>query len=181
MKRYAVSKVRMPALAEDDRLVALLEHVLGGHEQLLERARQPALDQHRAAGAADLRQQRVVLHVAGADLDDVGHLEHGLEVARVHQLGHHRQPGLLLGLGQQAQALLPQALEGVRARARLVRAAADHRRAGLRDDVRRRQHLVARLDGARPGDEREVLAADLRPPISSTVRSPCLSCELASL
>ena len=39
----------------------------------------------------------------------------GLEVARVHQLGDDRQAGSLLGLGQQAQALRPEALEGVRA------------------------------------------------------------------
>ena len=56
--------------------------------------------------AADLGQQRVVLHVARADLDHVGDLEHRLEVARVHQLGDDRQPGLLLGLGEQPQALL---------------------------------------------------------------------------
>ena len=109
------------------------------------------------------RQQRVVLHVARAELDDVGDLEHRLEVAGVHQLGDDRQAGALLGLGQQAQPLLPQALEGVRARARLVGAAAQHRRAAGEHRVGGGQQLVARLDGARPGDQREVLAADLAP------------------
>ena len=42
-------------------------------------------------GAADLAEQREVLHVARAELDHVGHLEHRLEVAHVHQLGHDRQ------------------------------------------------------------------------------------------
>ena len=56
---------------------------------------QPALDEHRDAGAADLAQQRVVLHVARADLDDVGDLGDGLDVARVHQLGDDRQAGAL--------------------------------------------------------------------------------------
>ena len=41
--------------------------------------------------APDLGQQRVVLHVARADLDHVGDLEHGVEIAQVHQLGDDRQ------------------------------------------------------------------------------------------
>ena len=85
VKREAVGGLERadPALAQDDRLVALLEDVLGGHQQLVQRAGQAALDQDRAARAADLGQQRVVLHVAGADLDHVGDLEHGVEVAGV--------------------------------------------------------------------------------------------------
>ena len=35
-----------------------------------------------------------------------------------------------------------------------------------RDDPRGLEQLLARLDRAGPGDQREVLAADLRPPIS---------------
>ena len=46
-------------------------------------------------------------------LNHVGHLHHGVQIANVHQLGHDRQPGLLLGLGQQPQAGFTQALEGV--------------------------------------------------------------------
>ena len=151
------------ALAEQHVLVALLEDVLGGHEQLVERARQAALDEHRTLRAADLGEQRVVLHVARADLDDVRDLEHRLEVAGVHELGDDRKAGLGLGLGEQPQPLLAEPLEGVRARARLVGAAAEHRRAGAADDVGGGEQLVARLDGARPGDEGEVVAADLAP------------------
>ena len=64
-----------PALAQHHRVVALLEDVLGGHQQLVERRGQAALEQRRAAAAPDLGEQRVVLHVAGADLDHVGDLE----------------------------------------------------------------------------------------------------------
>ena len=95
------------ALAEHHLLVALLQHVLRRHQELLERRRQPALQKHRLAGAADLGEQRVVLHVARAELHDVGHLEHRLEVAHVQQLGHDRQAGLGLRLGEQAQAASP--------------------------------------------------------------------------
>jgi hypothetical protein len=151
------------ALAEHHVGVALLEDVLRAHQQLLERRRQAALEQHRDARAPDLGEQRVVLHVARADLDDVRDLGHRLDVAHVHQLGDDRQPGLRLGLAQQPQALLAEALEGVRRGARLVRAAAIHRRAGGRHGVRGGEDLVARLDGARTGDQREVVAADLAP------------------
>ena len=53
----------------------------------------------------------------------------------------------------------PSPWKRVRRRARLVRAAAEHRRAGGGDGVRRGQRLVARLDGAGAGDHREVIAA----------------------
>jgi hypothetical protein len=42
------------ALAEHHLLVALLQHVLRRHQELLERGRQASLQQHRLAGAADL-------------------------------------------------------------------------------------------------------------------------------
>jgi hypothetical protein len=47
------------------------------------------------------------------------------------------------------EAGLPQAVEGVRARARLVGAAAQHGRAAGQDVVGGGEELVARLDGAR--------------------------------
>ena len=165
VEREAVGRLERAdaALAEQHVRVALLEDVLRRHQQLLERGAEAALEQHRQARAADLAQQRVVLHVAGAELDHVGDLGDRLDVARVHQLGDDRQPGLGLGLGEQAQALLPEALEGVRARARLVGAAAEEARAARGDRARRGHDLVARLDRARPGDEAEVVAADLAP------------------
>ena len=124
-------------------------------------ARQAALEQHRLAGAADLGEERVVLHVARAELHHVGHLDHGVEVAHVHQLGDDRHAGLLLRLLQQAEALVAEALERVRRGARLVGAAAQQLRAGVLDRVRGLEQHVARLDGARAGDRHEVLAADL--------------------
>ena len=127
-------------------------------------ADRPRLSSTGLPGAADLGQQRVVLHVARADLDHVGDLEHRLEVARVHQLGDDRQPGLGLGLGEQPQALLPEPLEGVRRGARLVGAAAEHRRAGRRRPRARSSSVWSRDSTVHgPGDQREVLAADLAP------------------
>ena len=60
------------ALAEDHLAVALFDDVLGGHQPLFDRGRQAALEQHRLVGASDLGEELEVLHVAGADLHDVG-------------------------------------------------------------------------------------------------------------
>ena len=89
-----------PALAEDHVLVALLEDVVGGLQQLVERRRQPALEQHRLAELARDLEQRVVLHVARADLHDVGVLGDRVGVLGVEQLGDDRQPGLVARLGE---------------------------------------------------------------------------------
>ncbi len=56
------------ALAEYDAVVAAGHHVLGGEQELLDRRTHATLQEHRAIGLADLRQEREVLHVAGADL-----------------------------------------------------------------------------------------------------------------
>src|SRR5205814_1947276 len=83
VEREAVGGLKRadPALAEHHRLVALLEDVFGRHQQLLQSAREAALDQRRAPAPADLGQKRVVLHVARADLDHVGDLQDRLEAS----------------------------------------------------------------------------------------------------
>ena len=53
-----------------------------------------------------------------------------------------------------------ESLEGVGRRARLVRAAAEHRRAGSRHRVRRGDEHLAALDRTRPGDDGERVAAE---------------------
>ena len=144
-----------PALAQDHVLVALLEHVVGGHQQLVERGRQPALEQHGLAELARHLEQRVVLHVARADLDHVGVLGDELGVRRVEQLGDDRQAGDRARLGEDLQPRRAQALERERRRARLERAAAQHAGARGRDRLRHPERLLARLDGAGAGDQRE--------------------------
>ena len=130
MKRVAVSKVRIPRSQRIDGLVALLEDVVGGLQQLVERRAQPALEQDGLAELARDLEQRVVLHVARADLHDVGVLGDRLGVLGVEQLGDDRQAGLRARLGEDLERLAAQALERERRRARLEGAAAQHRGAG---------------------------------------------------
>ena len=80
--------------------------------------------------APDFVEQREVLRVARADLEDVGVLRDKLDVARVHHLRDDRQAGLVARGGEDVEALLAVAPEGVRARARLEGAAAQDVPAG---------------------------------------------------
>ena len=165
VEREPVARLERPdaALAEHHLVVALLEHVLGRHQELLERRGKASLQQHREPGAADLGQQRVVLHVPGADLDHVSHLDHVLGVADVHELGDDREARLLARFGEEPESLGAEALERVRRGPGLVGAAAQHRRPAVGDRLGHLQGLRAALDGARAGDQREVVASDLAP------------------
>ena len=77
------------ALAEDDPPVAPREDVLGGAQELRDGRAEAALEEHGLVDLAELLEQCVARHAARADLDHVGHLGHGLHVARVEHLGHH--------------------------------------------------------------------------------------------
>ena len=79
------------ALAEDDVGVAFAHDVLGSHQQLVDGARQAALEKHGCRGLPDLLEEVEVLCVAGADLHDVNlAVDEDLHVAGVHDLGHDR-------------------------------------------------------------------------------------------
>ncbi len=52
-----------------------------------------SLKDHGLAGGADILKQAKVLHIAGADLNHIGKLCDGLQVAWVEHLGHDGQPG----------------------------------------------------------------------------------------
>ena len=143
------------ALAQDDVRVARADDVLGGHQPLLDRRAVAALEHDRPGDPPDVAQQRVVLHVPGADLEDVGVLGDDVDLVRLHHLGDDRQTGPLAGLGEVAQALDAQALERVGRGPRLERATAQDRGAGGRDRVGGLEQLVAALDRARAGHHRQ--------------------------
>ncbi len=142
--------------------IAGADDVLRGHQPLLDRGAIAALEHHRPGDPADRGEQRVVLHVAGADLEDVGVLGHDVDLVGLHHLGDDRQAGPLAGLREVAQRLDAEALERVRARARLEGAAAQDRRAGRLDPVGRLEELVAALHGTGAGHDREAPVADRR-------------------
>ena len=123
----------------------------------------PRLSSTGLPDLADPLEQREVLHVAGADLQDVGVLGHQLDLVRLHDLGHDRQAGALARRPQQGEAVLLEPLEGVGRGARLEGAAAEHVRAGGLDALRHRGELGLRLDGARSGHHHDLGAAHRDP------------------
>ena len=129
--RVESSNVRTPALAEDHLAVALRQDVLGRHQQVLDRRAHPPLQEDGRPGPADLLEQVEVLHVPGADLDDVGVPLDQLDLARVHDLGDDRHAEPLAGGLEHLQAVLAQPLEAVGAGPRLERPAAEDVGPGL--------------------------------------------------
>ena len=114
--RVYVSNVRMPrshrmtfGLPELTMYSAAISHSSIGRAVA-------ALEHHRPGDPPDVAQQRVVLHVPGADLEDVGVLGDDVDLVRLHDLGDDRQAGPLARLGEVAQRLDAEALERVRAR-----------------------------------------------------------------
>jgi len=75
-----------------------------------------ALEHDRPRHSPDVAQERVVLHVPGADLEDVRVLGDDVDLVGLHHLGDHRQPRPLARFGEIAQPLDPETLEVSRER-----------------------------------------------------------------
>ncbi len=144
------------ALAEDHLRLPSCQDVLGRQEQLLHRRHESALQQHRLAHAPHRLQQGVILHVAGADLQDVGVGGHRVHEIRMHDLGDRGQAVAPAGFGQKHQTLLAQALEAVGRGARLVGAAAQDPAAAGGDLAGARLDLLGILHRAGAGHDHEL-------------------------
>ncbi len=148
-----------PPLAQDHVLPALFGYVLRRQQPLFDRRREAPLEDDAVVGPGDRRadalQEREVRHVARAYLDDLRVLHDELYILGVHDLGDGLEAELARDLGEYLQALLAQALEGVRGGAGLEGAAADILVSGLFDGLGRGDELVVALDGAGAGDNPE--------------------------
>src|SRR5487761_766503 len=148
-------------LAQDHVAVALRQDILGGEQPFLDGRRHSPLQQDRLARAAGLLEQRVVLHVAGAELEDVGIARHQLDVARRHHLCHDLEAGLLASQRHHLQGRFAQALKRIGRGARLERAATQDRRSlGGHVPGGLEEHLLT-FDRARSGHHHDLFASDL--------------------
>ena len=109
-------------LAEDHLPISLGEDVFGRHEQVFHGRAHAAFEEDGLLGAAAFLEQVEVLHVAGADLEDVGIALDGLDLARVHDLGHDRHAEAVAGRAQDLEPVAAEPLEAVGAGAGLERA-----------------------------------------------------------
>ena len=151
------------ALAQHHVVVALGGEVVGGGQPLGDGAREAALVQHhlvRLGGhLADLLQQAEVLEVARAHLQAVHVGVHELAVRGVHDLGERLQAVPLARVLHDLEGFLAQALERVRVRARLERAAADPFQAEAGHAFGHFVELLDRLHGARAGEDGDLVGA----------------------
>src|ERR1700736_752536 len=150
-------------LAENDVVIPFREDVLGAQKQLVYRRRHPTLEKHRLFHPTDGLEKRIVLHVAGADLDAVGQLRDHLRPVRVHRLRDDRESCLFARERQKLEAFPSHSLKGVRRAARLERTATQRVAAGGLHNSRRREYLRLRFNGARPADDDDSIAADRYP------------------
>ncbi|MNK71396.1 hypothetical protein D3C87_908460 [compost metagenome] len=139
--------------------VALVEDVLGGHEPLLEGSSGAALEHDGFGEAADLLEQREVLHVAGAELEDVGVVSAQLHVLRVHDLGNDGHLQGLAGLREKLEPLFSESLEGIGASPGLEGAATEDRRPGILDGLGGLEELLAGFDRAWAGHDDELVGS----------------------
>ena len=134
--------------------------VFGRHEQFLDGGAEAALQHDGAAAAAQHFEQREVLHVARADLQDVGVFGDQVDVAVAHDLGDDSETGGFTRFGEQFQAFAFHALEIVGRSAGLKRAAAQDGGAGRGDGFGRFHDLLFAFDGAGAGHGDELIAAN---------------------
>src|SRR6266436_10348315 len=150
VKRVDVSKVRMPRG----------ENVLRRKQELLDARGHAALEEHRLAHFAHPAEQREVLNVPRADLQDVGVLSHQLHALRLEDFRHDGQPGAFARVRQVLEPLLLEPLEGVWRGARLEGAPAEDLGARRLDRVGHLPHLRLRLHRAGAGHDHDGLASD---------------------
>src|SRR5579859_3298502 len=115
-------------LAQDNIGVALRENVFRRQQPLFDGGRHAAFEYDRLIDAPDLVQQEVVLHVARADLQNVGVLAYHIYIGRRHDLGNDRHAEGVTGLRQQFQAILAHTAKTIgRCRGLESATAQDHR------------------------------------------------------
>jgi len=92
------------ALAENHVVVAFGEDVFGGHEEFVERGGHAALQEDGFFGVAGALEEREILHVARADLDDVGVLLDEVEAFVIDGFGDDAEAEVFSGFGEDLQA-----------------------------------------------------------------------------
>jgi hypothetical protein len=147
------------AFAEDDVGVAAGHDVFGGEEEFIEGGGEAALEEYGFLLIADGVEEVVVLHVAGADLEDVGVFADECDLVDGHDFGDDGEAGLFAGFGEDFEAFFAEALEFVGGGARFEGSAAQCGCARFFDFMRTLQQLLAGFDGAGAGDEADFFAA----------------------
>src|SRR6267154_474456 len=148
------------ALAENDVVIAARQNVFGAHQKFFHGGGHAAFQQDGFADFAKRAKEKVVLHVARANLKNVHVTEHHLNLRRVHHFADGEESEFVRSFAHELEARFPHALEGVRRSARFEGAASQNFSARFGHTFRDRKNLFARLDRTRARGNGHFLAAD---------------------
>jgi len=148
------------AFAEHHVVIAFAQDVFGGHQELVEGGGHAALEEDGFFGAAGALEQREILHVAGADLDNVGVFFDEVEAFVVDGFGDDAEAVVLADLRENFEAVFAEALKTVRGSARFVGAATEKFYAGFLDAFSGGEALLFGFYRARPANQAHVFAAE---------------------
>ena len=147
------------AFAEHDVVVAFGEDVFGGHEKFVESGGHAAFEEDGFFGAAGAFEEGEILHVAGADLDDVGVFLDEVERFIVDRFGDDAEAVVFADVREDFQTGEAESLKRMRS-ARLVGASAEETHTGGLELLGDGEALLFGFDGAGTGDHGDVRAAD---------------------
>src|SRR2546421_2303235 len=101
------------ALTKDDVWIACCHNVFGCQEPLVNRGRESAFEHDGTvlAMASGGEQKGKILHVAAADLQNIGILRYRLNHFRLHHFRNHRQTGTFAGFREQVKTFEAKSLK----------------------------------------------------------------------
>src|SRR6266852_8769469 len=148
------------ALAQNHVVVAAGKDVFGTHQKFFHGGRHAALEKNGFAEFTERAKEKVVLHVARADLEDVHVRHHHLNLRGVHHFADSEEAEFRGCFAHQLEARFTHSLKGIRRSARLERAAAKNFCPGFGNRLRHRKDLLAGFDRTGAGGNDNFRAAD---------------------
>ena len=149
------------AFAEDDIVIALGHDVFRGHQELVERGAESALQEDWFFRVAGVLEERKILHIARTDLDDVGVFLDEVEAFVVHGFGDDAEAEAVADFRKNFQSIFAESLKAIGRSAWLIGAASEKFGSGFGDMARNREGLLARFDGAGSRDDGYAISSEL--------------------
>ena len=148
------------AFAHDDFAVPFGHDVFGGHEPFADGGHHAAFQEYGAFGFADGFEETVILHVAGADLENIGVFGNEIDLIGGHDFGDEWESGGFAGFFEEFESFFFQTLEAVGGGAWFVGSAAQDLRPRFFDGMGCFKDLVPIFHGTGAGHNAEGITAD---------------------
>lgn len=79
-------------------MVPFRQNIFGRRQKLFNRGTHTPFQKHRLTDSSHLAQQVKILHVAGANLQQIGIFGNQSDIIRAHDFGHNRQAALFAAI-----------------------------------------------------------------------------------